>query len=257
MRYASAALLVLLLSIGAQAALRTEAVEYRQGDTLLQGYLAYDTDFQGKRPGVLVVHEWWGLVDYPKNRAEELAKLGYVAFALDMYGKGKSGATPQEAGQLAGAIRGNVDLMRARAQAALEALKRHERTDPRRTAAVGYCFGGGVALELARSGADLKGVVTFHGSLATQRPQDAKNIKGRVLVLHGSEDRSVTPAHVAAFQEEMRSAGVDWQLNIYSGATHAFSNPAARMPERGLAYHEQAATRSWEAMKLFLADIFK
>lgn len=247
-----------LMATGAQAAIRTEKVVYRQGDTELVGFLAYDDAVTGRRPGVLVAPEWWGLNDYAKRRAEQLASLGYVAFAIDMYGKGKTTADPKEAGRLAGTFRSDRQLMRARATAGLDVLKGRPQADPARLAAIGYCFGGTVVLELARSGADLKGVVSFHGGLATPNPADAKNIKGKVLVLHGADDTFESPAEIAAFQEEMRQARVDWQMVFYGGAVHSFTNPDAdKAGIKGVAYNEAADRRSWRAMQDFLAEIFR
>jgi len=237
---------------------RTETVEYKQGDVTLEGYLAYDDAVTGKRPGVLVVHEWDGVGDYVRMRAEQLAKLGYVAFAADMYGKGVKAKDAQEAGALAGALRSDRPLMRARARAGLEVLRQNPLCDASRIAAIGYCFGGGVSLELARSGADLAGVVSFHGNLDTPRPEDAKNIRGKVLILTGADDPYVTPAQVAAFEDEMRKANVDWQLVAYGGAVHGFTNPGhGSDPTKGAAYNEKADHRSWEAMKQFFDEIFK
>ncbi len=242
----------------AQAQLHTEVVEYKHGDTLLEGYLAYDDGITGKRPGVLVVHEWTGLGPYVKMRAEQLAKLGYVAFGIDMYGKGIRPKTPEEAAKQAGVHRADRPLMRARANAGLEVLKQHALVDGKCTAAIGYCFGGGTVLELARSGADMAGVVSFHGNLDTPNPADAKNIKAKVLVLHGADDPFVTREQVMAFQDEMRKGGVDWQMVIYGGAVHSFTNPeSGNDPSKGVAYNEKADRRSWEAMKLFFGEIFK
>ena len=239
-----------------EAAMHTESVEYRHGDTVLEGYLAYDDAQKGPRPGVLVVHEWWGLNDYTKMRTEQLAGLGYIAFALDMYGKGVRAKTPQEAGALAGRYKEDRQLMRARAQAGLDVLKNNKLTDPKRVAAIGYCFGGTTVLELARSGADLAGVVSFHGGLGTPSPEDAKNIKGKVLVLHGADDPMAPAQEVAAFQDEMRKANVDWQMGFYGGAVHSFTNPKSGSdPSKGVAYNEKADKRSWEAMKVFFGEV--
>jgi dienelactone hydrolase len=252
------AAILLAAAMSAEGAVRTESVEYTQGDVTLEGYLAYDDAVAGKRPGVLVVHEWDGLGDYVRMRARQLAELGYVAFAVDMYGKGVRAKNPREAAELAGALRNDRPLMRARARAGLDVLRLNPLCDDTRIAAIGYCFGGGAALELARSGADLAGVVSFHGNLDTPRPEDAKNIKAKVLVLAGADDPHVTAAQVAAFEDEMRKAGVDWQLVAYGGAVHSFTNPAAgNDPQRGAAYNEKADHRSWEAMKQFFAEIFK
>jgi len=250
--------LMLIMTTAAQAALKTELIDYRQGDTALEGYLAYDDSLTGKRPGVLVVHEWWGLNDYAKRRTEQLARLGFVAFALDMYGKGKTTLSAQEASMLAGPFRNDRAFGRARAAAGLDVLRKRPEVDPERLAAIGYCFGGTVALELARSGADLKGVASFHGGLSTPHPEDARNIKGKVLVLHGADDTFESPAEIAAFQDEMRRAGVDWQMNIYGGAVHSFTNPdAGKAKIKGVAYDEKADRRSWQAMRAFFEEIFK
>jgi dienelactone hydrolase len=239
------------------ARLHTELIEYRQGDQVLQGYLAYDDSTTTKRPGVLVVHEWWGLNDYAKMRTEQLAALGFVAFAADIYGKGQLAKTPEEAKKLAGQFYGNPELLRSRVRAGLDVLERQPLVDTKRVAAIGYCFGGMTVLELARSGADVRGVVSFHGTLATRNPAEAKNIRGKVLVLQGSDDPAAPPEQVAAFEDEMRKGGVDWQLNLYGGAVHAFSNPAAgNDPSKGAAYNAAADRRSWEAMKRFFAEIF-
>ncbi len=259
MRYAIPAMLLLLfVAADARAALRTEVVEYRQGGTVLEGYLAYDDAIAGKRPGVLVVHEWMGLNAYAKRRAEQLAGLGYVAFAADIYGKGVRAGDAKEAGALAGKYRGDRPLLRARAAAGLDVLRKNPMVDPGRVAAVGYCFGGTTVLELARSGADLSGVVSFHGGLDTPTPGDARNIKGKVLALQGADDPFAPAAQVAAFEDEMRKGGADWQLVLYGGAVHGFSNPDGGSDNsKGYAYNEKADRRSWDAMKAFFAEIFK
>ncbi len=251
-------LTILVITGAAMAAIRTQAIEYKHGDAVLEGYLAYDDSKTGKLPGVLVVHEWWGLNDYPKRRARELAELGYVAFVADMYGKGVTTTDPAQARELVGAFYGDRAMTRARVAAGLNVLKTQPNVDPDKIAAMGYCFGGMVSLELARSGADIDGVVSFHGSLSTPNADDAKNIKAKVLVLHGADDPNVKPEEVATFEQEMRGGGVDWQLVKYSGAVHAFTNPAAGSdPTIGMAYNERADKRSWEAMKDFLAEIFQ
>jgi dienelactone hydrolase len=250
-----AAGLIVAAAAAAQAEVRTEVVEYTDGDVTLEGYMAWDNLYVGKRPGVLVAHEWMGHNPYVRKRAEQLARLGYVAFALDMYGKGVLAKDAKEAAALAGKFRENRKLMRTRASAGLEVLRKHPLVDGARLAAIGYCFGGTVVLELARSGADLRSVVTFHGSLDTPTPQDARNIRGKVLALHGGDDPFVTPAQVAAFEEEMRKGGVDWQLFVYGGAVHSFTNPdSGNDNSKGLAYNERADRRSWKAMKTFFAE---
>jgi dienelactone hydrolase len=240
------------------AAMRTKIVEYKHGDAILEGYLAWDDAIQGRRPGVLVVHEWTGLGDYAQARAKKLAAMGYVAFAADMYGKGVRPRTPQEAAAQAGIYKKDRALMRARALAGLEVLRTNPLCDPKRVAAIGYCFGGIVVLEIARSGADIAGGVSFHGGLDTPTPQDAKNIKCKVLVLHGGDDPHVPRKDVEAFEDEMRAGRVDWQLVIYGGAVHSFTNPAAGNDNsKGAAYNAEAERRSWEAMKAFFGEVFK
>lgn len=252
------ACLMMLAAQTAQAGVVTKTVEYRQGDKVLEGYLAYDSAIKNTRPGVLVIHEWTGLGPYEKKRAEQLAALGYVAFAADIYGKGVRPATPEAAGKEASKYRGNDrTLLRARAAAGLAKLASFDQVDAKRIAVIGYCFGGTAALELARSGANVVGTVSFHGGLDTPVPADALKIKGKVLALHGADDPHVPPAQVAAFQQEMRSAKVDWQMNYYGGAVHSFSNPkSGNDPSKGVAYNEKADVRSWEAMKLFFKEIF-
>ena len=242
----------------AQAGLHTETIEYKQGDAVLEGYLAYDDAVQGKRPGVLVVHDWTGLRENPKQRTARLAELGYVAFAADIYGKGIRPTDPKDAGIQASIYKNDRKLMRARAQAGLEVLLKQPQTDPTRAAAIGYCFGGTTVLELARSGADLKGVVSFHGGLSTPTPEDAKNIKGKVLVLHGADDPYAPKAEVQALEEEMKKAGVPYKVELYEGAVHSFTIPeAGNDNSKGAAYNAAADKRSWETMKQFFAEIFK
>ncbi len=244
-----------LAALPAPAAVKTETVEYKDGDQVCEGYLAYDDAVTGKRPGVVVVHDWMGLNDYARRRAREVAALGYVAFAADIYGKGVRAKDAAEAGKLAGKFKGDIPLLRSRARAALDTLAKNPRVDTKKLFAMGYCFGGTTVLELARSGAPLIGTVTFHGGLATKTPADAKNIKGRVLALHGAADPYVKPEEVAAFEKEMTEAGVDWVLVKYAYAVHAFTVPeAGNDPSKGAAYNAKADVRSWEELKTFLAD---
>jgi dienelactone hydrolase len=197
-----------------------------------------------------------GIKDYEMKRAEQIAALGYVAFAADIYGKGIRPMTPADAAKQATIYRSDRKLMRARAQAGLDQLRKFRNVDAGEVAVMGYCFGGGTALELARSGADLKGTVSFHGNLDTPNPDDANNIKGRILVLHGADDPGVSP-QVPAFQDEMRKAGVDWVFVSYSGAVHAFTDPSAGNDNsKGAAYNKKADERSWEEMKRFYTEIF-
>jgi dienelactone hydrolase len=257
MRLSGAILGLLWGAAMASGAVHTEVIEYKHGDKVLEGYLAYDDAAPGKRPGILVVHEWMGHNAYSRKRAEQLAGLGYVAFALDMYGKGVQAKDRQQAAEMAGVFKKDRELMRARARAGLDVLRNHPRVDSTKLAAMGYCFGGTVSLELARSGADLAGVVSFHGALETPNAQDARNIKGKILVLHGADDPFVKPAEVAAFEEEMRNAGVDWELVKYGGAVHSFTNPGAGNDAKsGAAYNARADARSWQAMKDFFQELF-
>jgi dienelactone hydrolase len=246
--------------LAARAQVHTETVDYKDGDTVLEGYLAYDdSTAKGRRPAVLVVHQWTGLGDYEKKRAEMLAKLGYVVFAADIYGKGVRAKDTTEAGALAGKYRnGDRTLLRERANAALAVLEKNERTDTKRVAAIGYCFGGTTVLELARSGADIAGVVSFHGGLDSPKPADGKNIKCKVLVCHGADDPFNPAENVAALENELRAAKVDWQMVKYGGAVHSFTDWGAGSDNStGAAYNEKADKRSWEDMKLFFAEIFK
>ena len=210
-----------------RAAIHTETVEYKQGDATLEGFVAYDDAIQGKRPAVLVVHQWMGLTDYEKHRAEMLAQLGYVAFCADIYGKGVRPQNTAEAGAQAGKYKNDRQLLRARVNAGLDVLREQPLVDSKRIAGIGYCFGGTTVLELARSGADVAGVVSFHGGLDAPDPADGKNIKCRVLVCHGADDPFSSPQDIAAFENEMRKGGVDWQLIKYGGAVHSFTQPMA------------------------------
>lgn len=224
-------------------------IEYRQGDTVLEGYLTGTA----QRPGILLVHDWMGLGKFAKAKADELEKMGYVVLAADIYGKGIRPANAAEAGQQAGKYKSDRALLRARVNAALTELRKH--ADPKRIAAIGYCFGGTTVLELARSGADIAGVVSFHGGLDAPL---AGQIKCKVLALHGADDPYVPVAEVAGFESEMTKAGVDWQLIKYGGAVHAFTNPdAGNDNSKGAAYNANADRRSWEAMKQFFAEIFR
>ncbi|MFZ0826729.1 MAG: dienelactone hydrolase family protein [Verrucomicrobiia bacterium] len=241
-----------------RAAIHTETVEYKQGDAMLEGFVAYDDAIKGPRPGILIVHQWMGLTDYEKHRAGMLAQLGYVAFCADIYGKGVRPQTTADAGAQAGKYKGDRQLLRARVNAGLEALRQQPLVDPKRIAAIGYCFGGTTVIELARSGADVAGIVSFHGGLDSPTPEDGRNIKGKVLVCHGADDPYTKPEDLAAFENEMRNAKVDWQLIEYGGAVHSFTQPmAGNDNSKGAAYNEKADKRSWEAMKQFLAEIFK
>ena len=257
MRTATVFALAALIATAAVAEVKTKVVEYRDGDVVLEGFLAWDDAVKGARPGVLIVHQWLGVTDNERMRAERLAALGYVAFAADLYGKGVRPASMEEAASLSGRWKAERARLRVRVAAGLAELKRQPLVDSRRVAAIGYCFGGTAALELARSGAELAGVVTFHGGLDSPNPADGRNIRGKVLVLHGADDPYVPAADIAAFQQELRQAGVDWQMVYYSGAVHSFTQKEAGSDSsRGAAYNERADRRSWQAMREFFAELF-
>jgi dienelactone hydrolase len=252
MRYV---ILFLVCLVTAHAEIISKPLEYKEGSTTLEGLWVYDDAAQGKRASVLVVHQWKGLGDYEKKRAEMLAKLGYNVFAVDIYGKGIRPNNPKDAAAEAAKYKSDRALLRARVTAGLEQLKKLTATDPKRIAAIGYCFGGTTALELARSGADIAGVVSFHGGLGAAG--SAKPIKAKVLALHGADDPFVPPDEVKAFEEEMRAAKVDWQLVAYGNSVHSFTDwNAGSDNSKGSAYNEKADKRSWEAMKQFFAEIF-
>jgi dienelactone hydrolase len=251
-----AMLLVLAQGTAAQAKLVTKTVEYQQDGTVCKGFLAYDDAFKGKRPGVLVVHEYWGLNDFARQKAEKLAGLGYVVLAADIYGNGAVTQDPKEAGKLAGELRGNKPLLRARAQAALKTLAAYPLVDSNRLGAIGFCFGGTTVLELAYAGAALKGVVSFHGGLTSPQAEELKGIKAAVLVLHGADDPHVKAEDIAAFQQAMRQGGIDWQMVYFGDAVHAYMNPAAGSDKtKGVAYNARAAKRSWRYMQDFFKEI--
>jgi dienelactone hydrolase len=234
----------------------SEEVPYTQEGKTFHGVLAYDNAQKGPRPGVLVVHEWWGLNEFVKQKAMEIASLGYVVFAADMYGDGATTDDPQVANKWSGEVKG-VPLMRSRANYALELLKKNPRVDARRVGAIGFCFGGTTVLELAWSGADLAGVVSFHGGLTSPKPEDVETIKAKVLVLHGAEDPFEKPEVITDFQNTLGKAKVDWQMVIYGGAMHSFTNPNADSHHiKGVAYNEKAASRSWKHMELFFRELF-
>jgi dienelactone hydrolase len=244
----------------AEPKIQGKPVEYSTQGVVMKGYLAYDENGNGKRPGVLVVPEWWGLNDYARRRARMLAELGYTSLAVDMYGEGKVVTTPDEAGKLSSETMKNFDVAKARFMAALDFLKGQPTVDPNRIAAIGYCFGGGVVLNMARQGVDIKGVVSFHGNLTAVKPAQPGSVRAKILVLNGGADKFITPEQIEAFKQEMKAAGADFQFISYPGALHSFTNPDAtglgknfNMP---IAYNAKADKESWSEMKKFLATIY-
>jgi dienelactone hydrolase len=261
MRLSVSLLLMVSVVISAYADIKGEPVEYTAGDVVLKGYLAYDDGMKDKRPGVLVVHEWWGHNEYARKRARMLATLGYTALAVDMYGDGKQAAHPDDAGKFAGEVMQNMETAKARFMAAMDVLKKHKTVDPKHIAAIGYCFGGGVVLQMARLGLDIDGVASFHGSLSTSQPAQPGAIKAKILVCHGADDPFIPQQQVDQFQEEMKKAKADFQFISYPGATHSFTNPDADaygkqfgMP---IAYNAKADGQSWEDMQKFFKTIFE
>lgn len=248
----------LLASQWAGAAIVTEQIAYEHDGVALEGYLARDDARPGKLPVVLVVHEWWGLNDFARERARALAELGYIAFAVDMYGKGVVTSDPNEAGRLASQFRGKPELWRGRFKAALDAACAYPRADVARVAAIGFCFGGSTVLSAAAAGFELRAVVSFHGSLIPVTDAEAKNIRARILVLHGAADTLVPDAAVTAYQDSLRKSGADWEFVTYGGAKHGFMNPAAdelKMP--GVGYDRRAAERAWQHMRTCFAEALK
>ncbi len=257
---ALALLTLLLASTAAEAKIVTREIPYKDGATALTGFLAYD-DAIRHAPGILVVHEWWGYNDYVRMRAQQLAALGYVAFAADMYGTGKFGNNPKEAEALATPFYKDPHLMLTRAEAGLEVLKRQPQVDKDRVGAIGYCFGGSVVLEVARHGADdVRGVVSFHGGLKTSEPAEAGRVTAQVLALNGGADKMVTEKERNNFRKEMTDAGVTFKTVDYPGATHAFTNPKAtqigKRFDMPIEYNEQADKASWVEMQKFFKRIF-
>ena len=252
--------LFMATSVAAQAEIQTQEIPYTAADgTQMVGYYAYDDAVEGKRPGVVVVHEWWGLNDYAKQRARDLAELGYSALAIDMYGEGRNTEHPKDAMSFMQAALADADAAKARFNAGLDLLKQQQQTDAGKLAAVGYCFGGKVVLDMARQGVPLDGVVSFHGALATQTRAAPGSVKARVLVEHGSADSMISLEDIAALNSEMVAAGADYTFVNIPGAKHGFTNPGAdKFQEKGVdvAYDKQADERSWADMQRFLEDTF-
>jgi dienelactone hydrolase len=240
-----------------QAAVKTKTIKYSHEGTNFQGFLAWDDEAKGKRPGILLVHEFWGLNDYAKKRAEQLAGLGYVVFAADMYGEGKVAEHPEDATKMAGEVRKNVKMWQGRAQAALKVLKDQDNVDPKKTSAIGYCFGGSTVLELAYSGADVAAFVTFHGAIPDTDADQAKAIKGKVLICHGAMDKFIPEEKLQNLRKLLDDAKVDYQMNYYGGAVHSFTVPTAdKLGNPGAAYNENADKRSWAEMLRLFDEVF-
>ncbi|TWU21129.1 Carboxymethylenebutenolidase [Novipirellula galeiformis] len=259
MRTVLALLMVGVGFLSANAEVQTKQVTYHDGDLVLEGLVVWDPATASKTsPGVLVVHQWMGQTAYEHRRCKQLAELGYVAFALDIYGKGNRPADRQEAAKLSSTFKSNAELYRRRLNLGLEQLLAQPGVDTKQIAAIGYCFGGKGVLELARSGADVDGVVSFHGALDSPQPEDGKNIKAKVLICHGADDPFVPEADIDAMKKEFNDANVDWQMIYYSGAVHSFTQPmAGNDNSQGAAYNAKADHRSWIAMKSFFAELFE
>ena len=239
--------------------IKEENVSYTSDGVTLKGYIAFDQNQKGRRPAVMVVHEWWGLNDYAKMRARKLAELGYIAMAVDIFGDGKVAANPQEAQELTKPFYSNPGLAKTRLDAAIKKIKEYAETDPLNVAAIGYCFGGGVVLNSAKLGSDLKGVVSFHGGLAGA-PAKKELLKSRILVCHGGNDKFVSQKDIDTFKHQLDSIGADYSFKVYANATHAFTNPDATMTGKKfnmpIEYNEEADKNSWSDMKDFFKSLF-
>jgi dienelactone hydrolase len=239
------------------AKVQTKSIEYSHRDLKLEGFYAWDDAVKGKRPGVLVVHEWWGLNDYARQRAKQLASLGYAAFAVDMYGKGKVTTHPDQARAWMKETTANVKQWQARAIEGLKILQAQELVDPNRIAAIGYCFGGGTVTQLAYSGVSIQGVVSFHGPLPLPDPKQVFGTKTKILLAHGNADPFVTEDHIKTFRSTLDKAGWDWQMIVYAGARHSFTDPGAdRHGMEALQYNKKADHRSWRHMQVFFDELF-
>lgn len=236
--------------------IQVRQVDYKDGGTILEAHVAWDEAVHGARPGVLVSHAWGGRTEFEDRKAEHLAELGYVGFALDLYGKGVTGSDPDENSALMQPFLDDRSMLQRRMQLALDQLRGTKDVDGERLAAIGFCFGGLCVLDLARSGANLRGVVSFHGLLSSPGNTDGNAMKAKALVLHGWQDPLATPDQLLAFTEEMQGLGADWQLNAYGNSMHAFTNPNANDPAGGMQYDPAANHRSWDAMQLFLKEVF-
>ena len=241
----------------AVAKVMTKSIAYSHGEVKLEGFLAWDDAMNGKRPGILVVHEWWGLNEYAQTRAKQLAAMGYVAFAVDMYGKGKVTNHPKQAGEWMKQATANVKSWQDRAIEGLKILQSQEMVDTENIAAIGYCFGGATVTQLAYSGAPVKGVVSFHGALPLPANDQMIKTNTKILIAHGNEDPFVSQEHIKKFRDALEKAGLDWQMIIYAGARHSFTNPAAdSVGMDALRYNKKADERSWKHMQIFFDEVF-
>ncbi len=254
--------IVLLICVGipplVEAKVQSKVIPYLYGEESFEGFMAWDDSVQGKRPGILVVHEWWGLNDYARSRAEQLAKMGYMAFAVDMYGKGKVTTHAEKAGEWAKQATNNVDDWLGRAQEGLQLLQADPMVDSTRLAAIGYCFGGATVMQLVYGGSTVKGVVSFHGSLPLPPNSESIPHSAKVLIAHGASDPFLTSDHVGQFMAALDKAKIDWQMIHYGGAQHSFTNPYAdQYGLEGAKYHKRADQRSWVHMQQFFDEIFQ
>ena len=236
--------------------IQTRTIDYQDGDVDLQGYLAWDDSVEGKRPGVMIAHAWAGRSDFDNGKAQALAKLGYVGFALDNFGRGILGTNTEENSALIQPFLDDRAMLQGRLQIALEVLKGLDEVDASRVAAIGFCFGGLCVLDLARTGTDIRGVVSFHGLFGSPGNTAGNKIKAKVLALHGWDDPMAPPDQVVSLAEELSSMGADWQVHGYGNTMHAFTNPQANDPDFGTVYSPDADRRSWNAMQDFLSEIF-
>ena len=249
---------VLAWPVVTEAKVQVKTVPYTKGEISFEGFMAWDDAQKGKRPGVLVVHEWWGLNDYVRKRAEQLAALGYVAFAVDMYGKGKVTTHPDEASQWMKQTTANVEMWQARAKEGLNILQADPQVDPTKLAAIGYCFGGATVMQMVYSGAPVQGVVSFHGSLPLPPASPPIKSSAKILIAHGDADSFLPSEHISKFKTALDGAGLDWQMHIYGGAQHSFTNPSANdYGVQGIKYQKQADQRSWKHMKVFFDELFQ
>lgn len=249
-------ILSFLTGLGARASIKSEVIEYKDGNTVLEGFMVYDDAKMGPRPVVLIVHQWMGLGEHEKNSAQRLAEQGYLAFAIDVYGKGVRPTDPAEAGKLAGQYKSDIKLLRQREKAALDFIAKNKLADSKRMVIMGYCFGGTGALEAARADLPVVAAVSFHGGLSTPAPQNTKKMKPKLLVMHGAMDPYVPAKEVEGFMKEMNDAKADYQFIAYSGAVHAFTQKSAGNDvSKGAAFNEVAEQRSWKALIGFLGEV--